>query len=445
MSEEASEARPYPLSAASGDRAASQRRARFTRPFPSITMPHALQNENFREYWISQIVALGGMWMQNVGMQLIVLSLTTSAFAVGLINIASAVPLLLFSLIGGVVADKYDRRRINIFTSLLGGVISVLYALLIWTDTIAYWHILTLAAVAGTVSAFQMPAGQAFVSELVSMDDLPEALALNSASFNFTRIVGPALASTAIGVLGLASAFLFNAGTILAPVISMVRIGRRVPQKARRALSGTGLHSLIEGFRYVRRDDGMWGLILLQALISFCVSPPILVLMPLYVTTALNGSDAWVGGMLSVLGAGALVGAITLLRGSKLESAASRRQVISTAGLVIGLIWLSLSPNPWVAIPGVMIAGFSFSSGNTQITTRLQQLSEDHYRGRVMALAQLSFNGVLPFATLLVSAMADWIGLPGTVFIVAVVLGIGGLMIWLRLAHKAYLPRPLPD
>lgn len=445
-------AAPDPLESAA--ERTSRRRSRFrTAPtvgtpgklsFPSpfalrdFNWPAALRNDLFRSYWLSQIVALGGMWMQNVGMQLIVLSLTTSAFAFGLINVASAVPLLIFSLVGGVIADKYDRRKINMSMSLLLGSISLIYAFLIFTDRIAYWQIIVLAAIAGTISAFQMPAGQAFVAELVPTRDLPQAMALNSASFNATRIVGPALASTAIGILGLASAFLFNAMTILAPVGTMMRIGRRLPPRQRPKNTSASWSALKEGFSYVRNNDGMWGLVLLQALISFTVSPPILVLMPLYVTSVLGGSNAWVGGMLSVLGAGSLIGAFTLLRGSRLESAASRRQFIALIGLVAGLLWIALSPNTWVAIPGVMVAGFSFSSGNTQISTRLQQLSDDHYRGRVMALAQLAFNGVLPFATLSVSGLAQVIGLPITVALAAGILGVGGMTIWRRWAHKAY-------
>ena len=409
-----------------------------------VRLPTSLQNAPFRRYWLSQIVALAGTWMQSVGTQLVVLSLTSSALAIGAINVVSAIPLLLFSLSGGVLADRFDRRHILIVTMSLLGVLSLVYAWLIATDSMEYWHILVLAALAGTIVAFELPASQAFVSELVPREDLPQAIALNSASFNSTRIVGPALAATAIGALGLASAFLVNAFTLLAPITTLVGLRKIMAPRARTVKGASGLSALKDGIQYVRANEGIMGLIVLQGVISFFVSPNLLVLLPLYVTDVLGGGDSWVGIMLSVLGVGSLIGALTLLRGSRLESAAARRLKIALAGLSIGIAWLALAPSPLLAMPGVAIAGFAFSSGNSQIMTRLQQLAPDEIRGRVLSLNTLSFNGVMPFATILISLLSQVIGQHIVMGGSALLLGLSGLYLWRRYVWMAFEPAVEP-
>jgi len=409
--------------------------------FESIHLPDALQNHNFRRYWTSQIVSLAGTWMQNTGSTLVVLSLTTSAVAIGTINVVSSLPMLLFSLFGGVVADRVPRRKILMTTQSLLGVISLIYAFLIFSGQIQFWHILVLAACSGTIASFELPASQAFVSELVRRDDLPQALALNSASFNATRTIGPAMAGVVIGILGTAAAFIINAFTLLAPISVLVSLKGRIKETPT-VRRGSGLAQLKEGIGYIRRTDEVLGLILITTIFSFFVFPNLLVLMPLYVDDVLHGGDNWVAAMISILGIGSLVGAITLIRGSRLESAAGRRLRTSMAGLTIGLLWLALSPNPWVAVPGVLIAGFSFSTGNTQISTRVQQLAPDEMRGRVLSVNSLAFNGVMPFATMIVSLLAESIGQHIVMGACAVLLAIGSFLIWRRYAWKAFVSPP---
>lgn len=410
----------------------------------NIQWPSALRNIPYRKYWLSQIVALGGGWMQNVAMQLVVLSLTTSAFAIGAINVVSALPMLLFSLYGGVLADRFDRRKIVIVSLALLGGISAMYATLIGFDRLQYWHILALAAFAGLIAAFELPAQQAYVSELVPKRDLSQAIALNSASFNATRIVGPALAATAISIIGLAGAFLVNIVTLLAPMFTLIGLGKVVPKRTVVKQSTSGFEQLRDGMAYVRANEGTYGLILLQALVSFFVSPNVLVLMPLFVVNVLNGSDAWVGYMLSALGIGSLTGAITLLRGSRTEKAAEKRMKLAMTGLCVGMIWLAFSPSVWVAAPGVAIAGFSFSMGNTQLASRLQQTAPEELRGRVMSLVTLAFNGVMPFSTLLISGLAQEIGQKQVLFGSGVLLGIGILVLWKRYVYQAFDPNWTP-
>lgn len=415
-----------------------------TRWLRDVQLPHALQVAPFRHYWLSQIVALAGTWMQQVGIQLVVLSLTTSALAIGMINIVAAVPMLLLSLTGGVVADRFNRRHILMVAMGLLGVFSLVYAWLIGTGNIEYWHILVFAALGGVVMSFQLPAGQAFVAELVPRDDLPQAIALNSASFNSTRIVGPALAASAIGALGLASAFIVNALTLLAPMGTLFRLRKVLKPPVRAKDTGSQLDALKLGLRYVKSDDGTLGLMLLQAAISFFVTPPLLVLLPLYVVDDLGGAASWVGIMLSLLGAGSLVGSLVLLRGSRLEAVAAKRLKIAVTGLAVGMAWMALSQDPVMAVPGVMLGGFSFAMGNSQIMTRLQQTSPEELRGRIMSLISLAFNGVMPFSTLSLSALAQVIGLDIVIGLSAVLLALCGVYLWRRYVWKAFLPEVIP-
>ncbi|HYH12366.1 MAG TPA: MFS transporter [Thermomicrobiales bacterium] len=415
------------------------RRFPSTRFLRDVRLPHALQNPLYRKYWWSQVVSLSGTWMQNVGSSLVVLSLTTSAVAIGALNVAAALPLLIFGLAGGVMADRRDRRTILMVTQGLIALYALAYAVLIWTDVLEYWHIVALAVLAGTTAAYQLPASQAFVPELVDREDLPEAIALNSAVFNATRIVGPAFAATAIAAFGLASAFLINAAALLIS-LGILMTFRGLVVRRPKPPKQAGTSALKVGVAYVRGREDLIGLVLLTAVLSFLVFPNAIVLMPLYIKEVLGSSDSWVGIMLSVIGVGSLAGSFTLLRGSKLEEAAGRRMRISLIGLVVGLVWLAVASNPYVAIPGVAILGYSFTLSNSQIQTRVQQIAPDDLRGRVLSIVSLAFNGVMPFATIIVSGAAELFGQPVVLGVCAVLTAIGSWYLWRRFAWQAFVP-----
>jgi MFS family permease len=417
----------------------TRRRVPSLRFLRDVKLPHALQNPLYRRYWWSQFVSLAGTWMQNVGSSLVVLSLTTSAIAIGGINVAAALPLLIFGLAGGVIADRYDRRKILILTQALFSLYALGYAALIWTDSLHYWHIIVLAVLGGVTAAYELPASQAFVPELVDREDLPEAIALNSAVFNATRIVGPAIAATMIAAFGLASAFLINSASFLVVIAVLVSFRGLVVHRPKPPKQA-GSSALRVGLGYVRSREDLLGMVLLTAVISFFVLPNAIVLMPLYIEEVLGAGASWVGIMLSVVGVGSLTGALTLLRGSKLEAAAGKRMRIGMTGLVIGLAWLAVSRDPYVAIPGVAILGFSFSMSNSQIQTRVQQLSPDDLRGRVLSIVSLAFNGVMPFSTIIVSGGVEVLGQPAVLGICAALTALGSWWLWRRYAWQAFVP-----
>ncbi|HEU0164239.1 MAG TPA: MFS transporter [Thermomicrobiales bacterium] len=407
-----------------------------------LQVPKALQHPPFRRFWSGQLVALIGMWGQSTASNLVFLTLTSSAFLIGLINIVSAVPMLLLSLFGGVIADRFERRKILTMTQTVIASLSVVWAILIFTDRIAYWHVLVIAAVGGVVVSFDLPAGQAFLSQIVRREDMTEAIALNSASINATRIFGPILAGILIGVVGTGVAFVAHSTAVMIFVITIFSLRAMVPHSRPVGSRVPGITALRDGLRHIRHSDELIGLVGVTAIFSFLAVPPLLVLMSLYVTKTLGGSDAWVPTMTSIFGAGSLIAAIALFRGSRLEAAAGRRMRLTMAGLAVGLMWLALAPNPWLAIPGILIAGCSFEMGLIQVQTRVQALAPDDLRGRVLSVNGLAFNGVMPFSTLTISTATTELGAPLVLGACSVLVAICSVLIWKRYTWKAFVPAP---
>ncbi len=405
-----------------------------------IQLPHALQHEPFRRYWSGQMVALFGLWNQNTAAQLVILSLTSSAFLIGLLNIVSAIPLLLLTLVGGVVADRFERRKILMTTQLMLAGLSVAWAFLILTDAIEYWHVVILAVLGGTIASFDLPASQSFFAQIVRREDLPEAIAITSASVNATRTIGPAIAGVIIGIVGTGIAFLSHSLSLVVFVLVIASLRTLVPAHQRSAAHrGGGIEALKVGIRHIRQRDDLTGLVCTTAIFSFFAVPTLLVLLPLYMTRTLGGGDGWVPATTSVYGLGSLFAALTMFRASKREAAAGKRLRFAAFGIAGSLAWLAFAPSPWIAIPGVLLAGFSFEMGLVQIGTRMQQLAPDDIRGRVLSVNGLAFNGMMPFSTLTISAVSSLIGLNVVMLICGGGLAAGSMWLWRRYTWQAFV------
>jgi MFS family permease len=385
--------------------------------------PSVLSNQLFRRYWGSQIVSMTGTWMQQVAQSLVVLSLTHSALAVGAVGIAGSLPLLLLTLHGGIMADRYDRRKILIVTQTALGTFAAIFALLISSGAISYWQVILLALMLGVTTAFEIPASQAFVPELVNSDELPQAIALNSAAFNGARLVGPALAGVAIAVAGIAAAFAINAVSFLAVIAVLVSmrgrpaVTREVAPSARQALEA--------GLTYVRQRPQLAGLIGFAGVTSLLIFPHITVLLPLYVTEVLDAGPGWVGGLLSCIGFGSLLGALTMLKAGRSPRGAKRRIALAAGGMTLGMAGLSVAQSPFIAAPIAILLAFSLSLGMAQVATRVQQMATDEIRGRIMSIYALAFTGITPIAVLLVSGLAESVGQAESLLICAIAYGVG--------------------
>jgi MFS family permease len=408
-----------------------------------IQLPNSLREGPFRRYWLAQMLALIALWIQNTAANLVFLSLTTSAFKIGLINIAAGVPMLLLSLFGGVVADRINRRKIVMTTQTIIAMLSLCWAFLIFTDAIAYWHVLTMAVIGGIVISFDQPAGQSLLSQLVRRENLPEALALTSMSGNSTRMYAPLLGGVVIGIVGLSAAFVGHSIALLVFVGTVFSLRRMIDRPTNRLQRQSPLVYMREGLRYVKQSDALIGLVAMTGLISFLTIPVLLVLMPFYMTDVLGGSDQWVPISTSSFGLGSFAAAVTLFRGSKHEVAAGRRMKFTLSGMILGLVWLSISPAPIIAIPGVILCGCCFEMGLLQILTRLQQLSPDEIRGRIMSLNSICLNGAMPLATLAISTSIQFLGMKPVMAVCACLLATVAFLLWRRYTHKAFLPSPV--
>jgi len=400
------------------------------------------RNALYRRYWLSQVVSLTGTWMQQVASSLVVLTLTTSALAVGAINVVASLPMLLLTLNGGVLADRYDKRLILLTTqSLLAGY-ALVFAALIALDVLAYWQIVVLAVLTGITAAYELPASQAFTPELVDREELPEAIALNGAAFNSARLVGPALAGVAIAVVGLAAAFVANALSFV--VVLAVLVGMRSRPITRHPVPARAGAALREGLGYVRGERAMVGLTGLVGLTALLVFPHLFVLLPLYVTDVLGGRDLWVGLIMSSAGGGSLVGSLMLLRGDRGDEAVLRRLRFSAGGVAVGLLALGLARTPWLAAPAAAVLSCAVSLGMAQAATTVQQRSPDALRGRVMSVHTLAFSGVMPFAVLLVSGASELAGQPAALVVSSALYGLGAAVLYRRFTRPGLGIAPTP-
>ncbi len=409
---------------------------------PRIQLPNALNDAAYRRWWSAQVIAFFGAWTQNTAAQLVILSITSSAFMIGAINIVSGIPLLLLSLVGGVLADKVDRRKILMCTQ--GGIalLSVAWAVLILSGGISYWHILVLAALGGSIASFDLPAGQSFLAQIVRRETMPEAIALGSASVNATRSIGPLIGGLIIGAFGTAVAFLTHSLAVMVFVLAIYSLGRMIPKRIPPKSGERGIAALRIGLAHIRHSDELLGLVGTTALFSFFAVPGLLVLLPLFVTDTLGGSDAWVPITTSVFGLGSLMAAIIVFRGGKSEFLAGKRLRITAFALAAGLVWLAVSPSPWIAMLGVFACGCAFETGLVQVQTRLQQLAPDDMRGRVLSVNGLAFNGVMPASTLSISAASTVFGIPVMLCVCAAALAAGSFALWRRFTWKAFVPVP---
>lgn len=369
----------------------------------------ALRNPGFRLFWIGAFVSNIGSWMQTVAQGWLVLELTDSAFMLGLVGFVGTFPMLLLLLVGGVYADRFDRRVVLLWT--MGGLMTFAAALaaLTWTGEVRIGHILVLALLSGGAIALGAPAFQAFVHDLVGRRDLQNAIALNSAQFNMSRVVGPSVAGLAIGTIGLAGCFGLNAVSYLAAIAVLLKIraaSRPAPNPA------PVWEAIVEGIGYVRQRRRIQALLVLVALISI-LAMPYATLLPIIARDRLGLDAAGLGYLFAVGGTGAVAGALSLA----VPRAFRHRGVYLLAmGGVTGVatLALGLARDPVVAAGALVGISFAATSVVALSNTLLQELVDDEMRGRVLSMFGVAFMGTFPIGNLLAGSLAAWISASGT-------------------------------
>ncbi len=364
----------------------------------------ALRHRNYRLYWFGQLISLIGTWMQNVAQPWLVYRLTGSPLMLGLVSFSQTLPILLFSLVGGVIADRVNKRRLIIITQTIAMTLAFILAALTWTGAVQVWHIMLIAFVLGCSDSFDMPARQVFVAETVGKEDLMNAIALNSTMFNTARIIGPAVAGILVATVGEAGAFTLNGVSYIAVLAMLLMM--QVPTAAHVATSKNSSLwlNLTEGLNYVRRNQEartLLGMMIVISIFGFAYST----LMPVFARDVLNVGAEGQGVLLSAAALGGLIGALTLASAGHVK----HRGWIVTGGQLtfsVGLILFSLSRNFFLSLMILPFVGGAMIMNMSTTQTLLQTNVPDHLRGRIMSVYMLVNRGMQPFAGLQGGTMA---------------------------------------
>jgi len=365
---------------------------------------NSLRNGNFRIYWIGSFVSNFGTWMQSVAQGWLVYELTGSTFMLGAVGFAQSIPFLFLAVFGGVLADRFERRRLMVWTQTALMLLAFLLAYLTLTGAVTVWHVLAIALANGVVNAFNVPVRQSIISDLVEKKDLANAIAMNSSQVQLSRFLGPALAGLMLALTSPGWCFFLNAVSFLAVIWTLLimdvpPLPPRAPQSA--------LNSVREGLRYVRSKPTISALLFMAA-VPALFALPYNQMLPAFAESVLEAGPSGLGLLQSAAGLGALVGALTV------ASLAGRRSgtlmLVAVVLLGCGLMAFSSSRLLYLSLPMLFITGFASMSYNTLNQSFLQRLVDDDMRGRVLSLLSMTMFGLQPFGSMEVGTVATFIG-----------------------------------
>lgn len=377
----------------------------------------ALRGRDFRLFWAGAFVSNIGSWIQSIALSWLVFQLTNSSFALGLVNFASTVPILLFSLIGGVYVDRTDRRRLLMITQTLLLVLAIALAAISFAGIARLEYIIIITLLSGTVLAANSPAWQAFIVDLVDAKDLPTAIALNSTQFNLSRVAGPSVAGILLAIIGAAGCFFINGLSYLAVIIALIFIRPR--QAAQKLDDGSVWNRLWAGLTYTIRDPVVNSIIALTSVMTV-FGFPYAVLMPVMAQDVLGvGADGY-GAMMAATGVGAIIASLIV---ASWGQRFARGQILLFSEMGFAIVLVAFSMSRVFALSAVLLAllGFCMIIYMTTANTAIQMLTPNDLRGRVMSIWVLVSFGFSPIGSLLSGAVAQQWGAP-------LALGIGGVI-----------------
>jgi MFS family permease len=374
----------------------------------------ALRHRNFQLFFSGQLISLIGTWMQSVAQSWLVYRLTGSALLLGSVGFASQVPVFLFAPLGGIAADRYNRRTVVIATQVASMLLAFILAAFTLTHAIDHrvWLIFVLAALLGVVNAFDIPGRQSFLVDMVGKDDLMNAIALNSSMFNGARVIGPAIAGILVAKIGEGYCFFANAISYIAVIVGLLMMRVHSPV---RAIMASPFEHMMEGFRFVNETKPIRALLLLLGLVSL-VGMPYVVLMPIFADRILHGGAQGLGILMGSTGVGALLGALTLAFREGVKGL-GRWVAWCCAGFGASLAVFAMSHMFWVSVILLLPVGYCMMLQMACSNTLIQVMVPDALRGRVMAVYSMMFMGMAPMGALLGGALADRLGAQVTVAI----------------------------
>ncbi|MEX2245327.1 MAG: MFS transporter [Dehalococcoidia bacterium] len=354
----------------------------------------ALRNRNYRLFYFGQMVSLSGTWMQTIAQAWLVLQITDSKVALGTVTMLQFLPITIFVLFAGVIADRVPKRNFIIATQLLAMAQAVTLAALAWSGRVELWHVYTLAVVLGLANAFEQPTRQAFVIELVGRDDLMNAVALNSGMFNAARLIGPAIGGVVIATVGVKVAFLFN-GVSFLPVIAgllLMDTSRLYATPRTGAPRDNPVRELRDGLAYAFRTPATLLIVILMAFIGmFGIN--FTVMLPLVARYVLDGDAVALGFMTAAVGLGALIAALSLA-----SRTTATRRLLFAGGAAFGVLLLGVAVSHQLPVTLLLLVllGVAHTSFASTANTSMQLAAPDHLRGRVMSLYMLLLAGSTP-------------------------------------------------
>ena len=388
----------------------------------------ALKHYNYRLWFAGQLVSLFGTWMQTTAQGYLVFQLTGSPAYLGYVGFAAGIPSWLFMLYGGLTADRMSRRKLLVLTQTFMMLLAFILAALAFTALIQPWHIILLAFLLGTANAFDAPARQAFVRELVERDDMTNAIALNSSMFNLAAVVGPAVAGITYALFGPAWCFTINGLTFVAVITALLFM--RIRPAAAPVRLRSAFQEIMIGFRYVAGEPVIRILMVNLAVVSL-FGLGFITLMPAWSVNVLGGDATTNGYLFSARGAGALTGALMIASLGRIRSK-GRLMTIGSFVMPIVLVLFSTTSRLPVSMLALVGVGWGFmvilNTSNALVQTHIP----DELRGRVMGIYTLTFFGLMPVGSLLNGALADWVGAPITILINGIVMLLFAAMVWLR-------------
>ncbi len=403
-------------------------------PKRAAELLRALRVRNFALFWTGQLISGTGTWMQMVAMAWLVLDISGSAAVLGMVTTLQFLPLLMFVLPAGVLADRFPKRTIMLTAQTLAALQAVVLGVLALTGSPQIWQLALLAFTLGVSNAFNYPAQQAFVPELVGPTLVPEAVAMNSVQFNSSRMIGFALGGLAVARLSAAAVFFINAASFTAALAALLalRTGELRLSHSRPARHG----ALREGFRYVVHTPAVLFVLGALAVVgTFGYNWP--VAAPLLARDVLNVESVGFGALMSAFGAGSLAAGVGLV----VVGGSSERRMITSGGvLALTLVLLGVSRVYLVSLGLMMLAGLSGTVFTTTVNTRLQGLTPDRLRGRVMSLFVLLLAGTTPFGSALLGLGAEAFGVSAAVIAFGAVT-LAGLAVLLVLHARRARPR----
>jgi len=376
----------------------------------AATTVRALRHRNFQLFFGGQIISLTGTWMDSVAQAWLVYRLTGSSVLLGLVAFANQIPVFLISPIGGHLADRFNRHRIIIATQALSMVLALTLAGLTLSGRIRIWELFVLAALLGIVNAFDLPARQSFLVQMVGREDLMNAIALNSSMFNGARMVGPAIAGLLMAKIGEGWCFFANGISYIAVIAGLLAM--QVGPFERRPRTGSAWGNIADGFRYIAGTGSIRSLLLVLGVLSIA-GLPCTVLMPIFADQILHGGPRAFGILMGCLGMGAMCGA--LLLATRTRTAGLERWVWMSSGVFAAMLaafaYSRSLPLSCVLLLG---AGFAMMVQVASTNTLIQAMVPDHYRGRVMSVYSMVLIGISPIGALAMGFAAEHVGAPLT-------------------------------